>query len=99
VADSELVIDVRGHPIDSLADFRDAICAVQPEALARWQGRSLDALWDYIENRGMSELIDRYAVLVVRADRTGLLADGNPDGTGLLGVFADATRARLELFG
>ncbi|MFI5530338.1 barstar family protein [Kitasatospora sp. NPDC051853] len=94
---SELVIDVRGFRIESAAEFADALRAVEPEALPGWRGRSLDALWDYIEHRGWSERIDRYQVLVVRAVRAGLFADGNRAGHDIAEVFGEATRARLEL--
>ncbi|MFE6751342.1 hypothetical protein ACFVGM_36230 [Kitasatospora purpeofusca] len=94
----ELVVDVRGYRVECLEDFRDAIRAVEPRVLPRWQGRSLDALWDTIENRGVSDFLDAHEVLVVRADRAGLFAEGSPGGAGLCSVFADATRARLELF-
>ncbi|WP_405017225.1 hypothetical protein OHV05_09165 [Kitasatospora sp. NBC_00070] len=94
---TELVVDVRGHRLESLADFRDAVAVAVPGALPTWQGRSLDALWDTIENRGISELIDSHDVLVVRADRRGLFSPGHPVGGGLVELLEEATRARLEL--
>ncbi|MEV8096046.1 barstar family protein [Kitasatospora sp. NPDC085879] len=99
--ESELVIDVRGHRIDSLRDFVDVILTVEPRAFPEWQGANLNALWDTFGSRGISALIDSHDVAVIRADRAGLLADDNPAGAGLRSVFDElnaAERARLELF-
>jgi hypothetical protein len=92
---SELVIDLRPYRLTSTDDFWDAVAA--PCGLPDWFGRNLDAWWDTIETRNVSQVIDAHDLLVVRATPTGLFAPGNPDGARLAGVFADATRARLEL--
>ncbi|MFJ2577368.1 hypothetical protein [Kitasatospora aureofaciens] len=94
---SELLVDVRDYDVESLTDFRTALVAVNHEALHHWQGRSLDALWDIIENRGFSDLLDSHDILAVRARRSAFLSDGHPVGRVLLKLFADATHARLEL--
>ncbi|WP_344636809.1 hypothetical protein [Kitasatospora cystarginea] len=98
MARTELLVNVRGHRIESLMDFREALVSVNPEALGYWKGRSLDALWDIIENRGFSDLLDSHDVLVVRADRSEFLSPENRVGAVLLELFESATRARLELF-
>ncbi|GCD96814.1 barstar family protein [Embleya hyalina] len=93
----ELVLDVRGLRVATLMEFREALVAVNAEALGHWRGRSLDALWDIIENRGFSELLDCHDVLVVRVDREGFLSAENADTrASLLDLFERATHARLE---
>ncbi|WP_274560726.1 barstar family protein [Streptomyces spiramyceticus] len=92
---NSLTVDLRGVPLDSLDDFWDAVAG--PCGLPEWFGRNLDAWWDTIESRGVSEVIDAHAMLVVRADAAGIFAPGRPEGAHLASVFADASRARLEL--
>ncbi|WP_329119832.1 barstar family protein [Streptomyces sp. NBC_01465] len=92
---SSLVVDLRPLDLITLDDFWDAVA--EPCGLPDWFGRNLDAWWDTIETRDISPVIDAYEDLVVRATPTGLFAPGNPDGTRLVGVFAEATRARLDL--
>ncbi|MEV0090277.1 barstar family protein [Streptomyces sp. NPDC050738] len=92
---SSLVVDLRPLPLASLDDFWDAVAA--PCGLPDWFGRNLDAWWDTIGTRGVSEVIDAHEVLVVRATPTGLFAPGNADGVRLAGVFAETDSARLEL--
>ncbi|MFE2379706.1 barstar family protein [Streptomyces sp. NPDC059398] len=92
---SELVVDLRTLPLVSLDDFWDAVAG--PCGLPGWFGRNLDAWWDVVETRGVSETVDAYALLVVRADAAGLFAPGQPDGARLAALFADTTRARLDL--
>ncbi|MFJ9611361.1 hypothetical protein ACIRS1_33985 [Kitasatospora sp. NPDC101176] len=94
---SELLVDIREYTVESLTDLRAALVAVNHEALHHWQGRSLDALWDIIENRGFSDLLDSHDVLVVRARRSAFLSPEHPLGRTLLELFHDATHARLEL--
>ncbi len=91
----DLIVDLRGVPLDSLDDFWDAVAG--PCGLPEWFGRNLDAWWDTIETRGVSEVIDAHETLVVRADAAGLFAPGRPEGARLASVFADASRARLEV--
>ncbi|MGE7436558.1 barstar family protein [Kitasatospora sp. NPDC001175] len=98
LAKTELLVDVRGRRIESLTDFREALVSVNPEALGYWKGRSLDALWDIIENRGFSNLLDSHDVLVVHADHSEFLSPENQVGAALLELFESATHARLELF-
>jgi hypothetical protein len=94
VANSELIIDLRDTALNSLDDFWDAVSG--PAGLPDWFGRNLDAWWDTIQTRGISEVIDSADVLVVQARPVGLFAPGNRDGERLAGVFADSTHARLE---
>ncbi|MER5969601.1 barstar family protein [Streptomyces sp. NPDC002055] len=91
----ELLIDLRGRDLGTLDAFWDAVR--EPCALPAWFGRNLDAWWDVIESRGISRVIDAHEVLVVQADTAGLFAPDNPEGKRLAGLFAEATRARLEL--
>ncbi|MCX4549735.1 barstar family protein [Streptomyces sp. NBC_01387] len=92
---SELVVDLRTLPLATLDDFWDAVTA--PCGLPDWFGRNLDAWWDTVETRGVSEVVDAHGLLVVRAREAGLFAPGHPDGVRLSSLFADATRARLDL--
>ncbi|MDJ0461942.1 barstar family protein [Streptomyces sp. H27-C3] len=90
----ELIVDLRAVPLGSLDDFWDAVAG--PCALPDWFGRNLDAWWDTVENGGISEVLDAHGLLVVRVTEAGLFAPGAVDGDRLAGVFADASRARLE---
>ncbi|WP_405561996.1 barstar family protein [Streptomyces sp. NBC_01180] len=92
---SELVVDLRTLPLASLDDFWDAVSG--PCGLPDWFGRNLDAWWDVVETRGVSETADGHGLLVVRARAAGLFAPGQPDGARLSALFADTTRARLDL--
>ncbi|GAA1358385.1 barstar family protein [Streptomyces beijiangensis] len=92
---SSLVVDLRPLPLVSLNDFWDAVA--EPCGLPDWFGRNLDAWFDTIGTRGISEVIDAYEILVVRATPTGLFAPGNEDGMRLAEVFAQADAARLDL--
>ncbi|MFC5239735.1 barstar family protein [Streptomyces atrovirens] len=64
--ESELVVDLRGRPIETLDDFRDAVAG--PCGLPEWFGRNTEAWRDTIQTRGISEVIDSYDVLVVHVD-------------------------------
>ncbi len=92
---TELVVDLRGQQIRSLEDFWDAVAA--PCGLPEWFGRNLDAWWDTIDTRGISDVIDRHDLLIVRADRHGLFSPGNPDGARLGEVFRESGQATLDL--
>lgn len=92
---TELVVDLRGRRIGSLRDFWAAVA--EPCGLPPWFGRNLDAWWDTVETGGISEVVDRYDLLVFRADATGLFAPGNPDGARLMDP--ESTRTRFELSG
>ncbi|WP_069813438.1 barstar family protein [Streptomyces sp. TP-A0874] len=91
----ELVVDVRGRDIATLDDFWDAV--TEPLELPDWFGRNLDAWWDAVETRGVSHRIDAYPIVVVQASAQGLFAPGSVAGERLAALFAEATRARLEL--
>lgn len=58
MTDSELNVDLRGLPIETLNDFWDAVSG--PCGLPEWFGRNLDAWSDTIETRGISEVIDSH---------------------------------------
>lgn len=90
---AELVVDLRDRRIETLADFWDSIAG--PLGLPDWFGRNLDALWDTIENGGISATVDDADPLIVRVSPSGLFAPGNSDGTRLIRVFQDSTRATL----
>lgn len=90
---SELVIDLRGHVVATLADFWEAVR--EPGGLPDWFGRNLDAWADTIDARGVSEVIDRHDTLTVHVDRRGLFADpGTPEARALAATF-DGVRNRL----
>jgi hypothetical protein len=94
----DLVVDLQGRDLSTLDAFWDAVA--EPCGLPAWFGRNLDAWWDTVESRGISPVIDVHDVVVVRvirSDVSGLFAPGNADGERLARLFAEATRARLEL--
>lgn len=95
MVDSELVVDLRATELNSLGDFWDAVRI--PCGLPDWFGRNLDAWWDTIDTRQISETIDSSDVLVIRARARGLFAPGNPQGAALVQVMAQSAHARLEL--
>ncbi|WP_328537710.1 barstar family protein [Streptomyces sp. NBC_00344] len=92
---SELVVDLRTLPLVTLDDFWDAVSG--PCGLPDWFGRNLDAWWDTIEGRGVSDTVDAHELLVVRATAAGLFTPGDPDGARLSVMFAEASHARLDL--
>jgi len=94
MADSELVVDLRGHRIATLDDFWDAVTG--PCGLPEWFGRNLDAWADTICSRGVSEVIDAHDTLVVHVDRTGMFTGDSPRARALADVF-DGERNRLVL--
>ncbi|MFF2996932.1 barstar family protein [Streptomyces sp. NPDC057950] len=80
-AESEMVIDLRRRPIETLDDFWDAVA--EPCGLPEWFGRNTEAWRDTIQTRGISEAIDGYDVLVVHVDKRGgacLLGQGGRGG-------------------
>jgi hypothetical protein len=83
---TELVVDLRGRSIETLDDFWDAVSG--PCGLPEWFGRNLDAWTDTIQARGISEVIDRYDVLVIHVDKQGIFASRNLDARRLRGCFA-----------
>ncbi|MGW4694178.1 barstar family protein [Kitasatospora cineracea] len=83
--DTELVVDLRGRTIETLDDFWDAVAG--PCGLPDWFGRNLDAWADTIHTRGISEAIDRHALLSVYVDRQGLFGEDRQDGQALARVF------------
>ncbi|MGW6709932.1 barstar family protein [Streptomyces sp. NPDC054956] len=90
--ESELVVDLRGRPIETLEDFWDAVA--EPCGLPRWFGRNTEAWRDTVQTRGISEVIDGYDVLVVHVDRKGLFAARNRAARDLRSAFA-GRHARL----
>ncbi|MER6913550.1 barstar family protein [Streptomyces sp. NPDC000594] len=92
MANSELVIDLRGRCIGTLEDFWDAVA--EPCGLPDWFGRNLDAWADALESGGVAEILDRYDTLTVRVGRRGLFAGENAGGRALAEVF-DGERHRL----
>ncbi|MFF3889224.1 barstar family protein [Streptomyces sp. NPDC001914] len=83
---TELVVDLRGRSIASLDDFWDAVA--KPCGLPEWFGRNLDAWADTIQTRGISEVIDRYDVLVIHVDKQGIFASRNREARLLRSCFA-----------
>ncbi|MEV7215398.1 barstar family protein [Kitasatospora cineracea] len=83
--DTELVVDLRGRRIETLDDFWDAVA--EPCGLPDWFGRNLDAWADTIHTRGISEVIDRHALLSVHVDRQGLFGGDRQDGQALARAF------------
>ncbi|MFH8384422.1 barstar family protein [Kitasatospora sp. NPDC018058] len=92
MTDSELIVDLRGRPIETLDDFWDAVS--EPCGLPTWFGRNLDAWSDTIETRGISEVIDSHDVLTVHVDQRGLFA-GNRQTAQVLAEIFDGEQNRL----
>ncbi|BBC29151.1 uncharacterized protein SGFS_004420 [Streptomyces graminofaciens] len=84
--ESELVVDLRGRPIETLDDFWDAV--TEPCGLPEWFGRSTEAWRDTIQTRGISEVIDSYDVLVVHVDKRGVFATRNREARALRSAFS-----------
>ncbi|MFE0813041.1 barstar family protein [Streptomyces sp. NPDC058794] len=97
--ESELVVDLRGKPIETLDDFWDAVA--EPCGLPEWFGRNTEAWRDTIQTRGISEVIDSYDVLVVHVDKRGIFAARNSGAralrSGLFGKAVATGRARAAL--
>jgi Barstar (barnase inhibitor) len=91
-ANTELVVDLRGQSIETLDDFWDAVS--EPCGLPHWFGRNTEAWRDTIQVRGISEVIDRYDVLVVHVDNQGIFAAKHHDARALRRTFA-GRRSRL----
>jgi hypothetical protein len=85
-AQTELIVDLRGRPIKTLDDFWDAVAG--PCGLPEWFGRNLDAWADTIQTRGISEVIDRYDVLVIHVDKQGIFASRDREARSLRRCFA-----------
>ncbi|MEU0687530.1 barstar family protein [Streptomyces uncialis] len=94
MTDNELVVDLRGQPIETLEDFWDAVAG--PCGLPVWFGRNLDAWADTIHTGGISDVIDRHDVLIVHVEQRGLFTGQHPDGHSLADVF-DGQRNRLVI--
>lgn len=84
--ESELVVDLRGRPIETLDDFWDAV--TEPCGLPGWFGRNTEAWRDTIQTRGISEAIDSYDVLVVHVDKQGVFAARNREARALRSAFS-----------
>ncbi|MBO4258391.1 barstar family protein [Streptomyces griseorubiginosus] len=84
--ESELVVDLRGRPIETLDDFWDAV--TEPCGLPVWFGRNAEAWRDTIQTRGISEVIDSYDVLVVHVDRRGVFAARDREARALRSAFS-----------
>jgi hypothetical protein len=89
---TELVVDLRGQSIETLDDFWDAVS--EPCGLPHWFGRNPEAWRDTIQVRGISEVIDRYDVLVIHVDNQGIFATKRHDARALRRSFA-GRRSRL----
>lgn len=83
---SELVVDLRGRPIETLDDFWDAM--TEPCGLPEWFGRNVTAWGDTLHTRGISEVIDSFDVLVVHVDKRGIFAQRNVEARSLRRAFA-----------
>ncbi|MFE5585045.1 barstar family protein [Kitasatospora sp. NPDC056531] len=92
MTDSELIVDLRGRPIETLDDFWDAVS--EPCGLPTWFGRNLDAWSDTIETRGISEVIDSHDILTVHVVQRGLFA-GNRQEAQVLAEIFDGEQNRL----
>lgn len=85
-AKTELVVEPAGQPIETLDDFWDAVS--EPCGLPHWFGRNTEAWRDTIQIRGISEVIDRYDVLIIHVGKQGIFAAKHHDARALRGTFA-----------
>ncbi|MFH8491998.1 barstar family protein [Streptomyces longisporoflavus] len=85
MADTKLLVDLRGRTIETLDDFWDAVA--EPCGLPAWFGRNLDAWSDTIQARGISDVIDSHEVLAVHVDQQGLFSGDQRDGQALTRIF------------
>ncbi|WUH97595.1 barstar family protein [Spirillospora sp. NBC_00431] len=88
--ETELLVDLRGQQIETLDDFWDAVSG--PCGLPEWFGRNVEAWRDTIQSRGISEVIDRYDVLVVHVDGQGIFASGGHEVQALRCAFGGPSR-------
>ena len=89
---TELVVDLRGKPMENLDDFWDAVSG--PCGLPDWFGRNTEAWRDTIQTRGISKVIDHCDVLAIHVDRQGIFAGSSRDVRALRRAFA-GRRSRL----
>ncbi|MFF4268688.1 barstar family protein [Streptomyces sp. NPDC001536] len=82
----ELVVDLRGRPIDTLDDFYDAI--TEPCGLPDWFGRNSDALRDTLQVGGISDVVDSYDLITFHLDKRGVFARNNIDVRAFRRAFA-----------
>ncbi|KOU66404.1 hypothetical protein ADK57_18315 [Streptomyces sp. MMG1533] len=83
---TELVVDLRGRPFDTLDDFWDAI--TEPLGLPEWLSRTTYALADTLQNGGLSDVVDSYDVVIVHVDRQGVFTSRNVEMRALRRAFA-----------
>ena len=88
----DLVVDLRGIEIETLGDFWDAVAG--PCGLPDWFGRNVEAWRDTIQERGISDLVDRHDAVVVHVDRAGLFSRTDREARALREAFA-GRRSRL----
>ncbi|MET9608073.1 barstar family protein [Streptomyces sp. NPDC006512] len=84
--ESELVVDLRGRPIETLDDFWDTVS--EPCGLPDWFGRNTEAWRDAIQTRGISEVVDSHDVLVVHVDKRGVFAARTREARALRSAFS-----------
>ncbi len=88
----DLVVDLRGVPIETLDDFWDAVTG--PCGLPPGFGRNVEAWRDTIQVRGVADTIDRHDALIIHVDRAGFFARKSRDARSLRWAFA-GRRTRL----
>ncbi|MFD3334721.1 hypothetical protein ACFWV1_19010 [Streptomyces sp. NPDC058700] len=81
-----------GRLIETLSDFWDAVA--EPCGLPERSGRNLDACFDTIETRGISEVIDSHDILIVQVDQRGLFGGDRREANAPAGTF-DGEHTRL----
>ncbi|MFJ4467259.1 barstar family protein [Streptomyces sp. NPDC089424] len=84
--ETELVVDLRGRPIETLDHFWDAVA--EPCGLPEWFGRNTEAWRDTIQTRGISDVIDSYDVLVIHVDKRGVFGARHREARALRRAFA-----------
>jgi RNAse (barnase) inhibitor barstar len=90
-----LVIDLRREAINSWDDLWKGLSVAC--ALPDWFGRNLDAWWDTIQARRITDLVDAH-FLVIRVAAEGLFATGQ-DGDRFVEMTNISDYARAEIVG
>ncbi|MCT9084792.1 barstar family protein [Streptomyces fulvoviolaceus] len=83
---TELVVDLRGRPFDTLEQFWDAL--TEPLGLPEWFGRNTEALRDTLQVGGISDVIDSHDVVIVHVDKQGIFTRRDRETRHLRSAFA-----------
>ena len=89
-----LVVDLSAQVIESTDQLWDLLAV--PCGLPTWFGRNLDAWVDTLRG-GISEVIDRHPVLIIRVRPLGLFSPDSERGRAVIEIADESGRARVEV--